>query len=136
MGKYANHKCYECQIIRPAFNMAQKEISYKRGKSGVSVSFNPFANPEGKRGKFLKSVRVHSGRSYTAIRKVWVCNDEKACDDVDYYKKLEEKKKNAKAENYAVKLIYKYIAYTVIYSLYSTFSTVKIIMKSNRYLKP
>ena len=113
MGKYANHKCHKCQIIRPAFNMMQKEISYKRGKSGLSVSFNPFANPEGKRGRFLKSVRVHSGRSYTALRKVWVCNDEKACDDVDYYKKLEEKKKNEKAKKYADKLIGKYTEFWV-----------------------
>ena len=100
MGKYANHTCFECQIKRPAFNMARKQITYKRGKSGFSFSFNPFANTEKKRDRVLKSVRVHSGRSYTAIRKVWVCNDEKACHDVDYYKNLEIKLKNDKAKKF------------------------------------
>ena len=100
MGKYANHTCFECQIKRPAFNMSRKQITYKRGKSGFSFSFNPFANTEKKRDRVLKSVRVHSGRSYTAIRKVWVCNDEKACHDVDYYKNLEIKLKNDKAKKF------------------------------------
>ena len=29
MGKYANHRCYNCQIIRPAPFMKRQKISYK-----------------------------------------------------------------------------------------------------------
>lgn len=79
MGKYANHRCYNCQIIRPAPFMKREKISYKSGRSGISASISPYAKSPG------KSLRLHSGRSYKRFREVWVCVTKDACDNPEYF---------------------------------------------------
>ena len=100
MGKYATYKCNNCGIIRPAYRMRKTEISYKSGKSGYSFSFNPFAGLGSKsKNKLLKSIRIHSGRSYKRNRQVWVCESNMACHKPDYYAYL-DKDKNELVPNY------------------------------------
>ncbi len=92
MSQYAKHKCHECEIIRPANYMLQKEIAYKSGRSGVSFSFNPLANMgrAKNRNRVARSLRIHSGRSYKRMRKVWVCNTSEAHNVPNYFKELED----------------------------------------------
>lgn len=97
MGKYATYKCNNCGIIRPAYRMRKTEISYKSGKSGYSFSFNPFAGLGSKsKNKLLKSIRIHSGRSYKRNRQVWVCESNMACHKPDYYAYLDNPNKYLK----------------------------------------
>ena len=102
MGKYANYKCNDCGILRPAYRMKKAEISFKSGKSGYSFSFNPFANLDSKsKNKIFKSIRIHSGRSYRRNRQVWICESKLACNKPNYYDYLDNPKKFLKeTKNY------------------------------------
>lgn len=89
MGTYSNHTCHNCQIKRSAFYMKQIEVRQKSGQSGWRVSFSP---------KRKKNVRIKVPRNYYSIRKKWVCADEDACHNPQYYVELEKRRAAERAE--------------------------------------
>lgn len=85
MGKYQSRKCNDCGLTRPVDQWKTVTRETLRGRSGGSVSGNPFAK------NTLKSIRVHTGRKYYSIKTVTICKDKKACGDPDYYERLAQK---------------------------------------------
>jgi len=93
MATYATRTCVNCQIRRPAYDMKQEYVKEISGRSGYSVSFSPLAG----KGKVGKSIRVHTGRTYTSNRKIWLCKTLEGCHNLDYYdnQRALEKENNA-----------------------------------------
>ena len=81
MASYATRTCANCQIRRPAYDMKQEYVKEISGRSGYSVSFSPLAG----KGKLGKSIRVHTGRTYTSNRKIWLCKTLDGCHNLNYY---------------------------------------------------
>ena len=82
MATYSNRICNKCGLKRPQYNMVQKEITTKVGKSGGSASTSINSN--------RKSTRVSSGRNYYRTKLVWICA-ENSCHDPSYFKVKRER---------------------------------------------
>jgi len=95
MAQYASYTCANCGIRRPAYDMKQEYVKEVSGKSGYSVSFSPMAG----KGKVAKSVRVHSGRTYTSNRKIRLCKTIEACHNLKYFDNLRAAEQELKAFN-------------------------------------
>lgn len=87
MGSYSRYTCADCGVVRSQNLMKSETREVLRGRSGGSVSGNPFAK------NTLKSIRVHTGRKYYSIKTVQICKDKKACGDPDYYERIEREEK-------------------------------------------
>ena len=96
MGKYARHRCSNCQIIRPAYNMRQVEFTKKSGHVGFGLSFNPQRE---------KSARIQLPRNFYRKSSKWICKTDSACNDPNYFKRLEIEAKILSDKNALIKRI-------------------------------
>lgn len=86
MAKYATKECAKCGLRRP-INRMRKKSGYQH--SGFSIGVYNLA----------KGSKAKGGiRSYNKKRTYYVCSPKQACDDPQYYDRLEQKRKEVIAE--------------------------------------
>lgn len=90
---YATKECYECGLRRPIYEMREKTIEIKSGRSSGSINFSSGTRKNSQRAGYS------TGRSYYRNKTVYYCAHPDAHHDPDYFKnKAKQAKLREEAE--------------------------------------